>query len=69
LHAGADHRDVVGPCSADEAREDHPTRQPLPTWDNPVQLAEETAMIDMISGGRLVAGIVRLAAPSKSPTM
>jgi alkanesulfonate monooxygenase SsuD/methylene tetrahydromethanopterin reductase-like flavin-dependent oxidoreductase (luciferase family) len=32
---------------------------PLPTWDNPVQLAEETAMIDMISGGRLVAGIVR----------
>ena len=26
---------------------------PLPTWDNPVQLAEETAMIDMISGGRL----------------
>lgn len=32
---------------------------PLPTWDNPVQLAEETAMIDMMSGGRLVAGIVR----------
>jgi alkanesulfonate monooxygenase SsuD/methylene tetrahydromethanopterin reductase-like flavin-dependent oxidoreductase (luciferase family) len=32
---------------------------PLPTWDNPVQLAEEIAMIDMISGGRLVAGIVR----------
>jgi len=32
---------------------------PLPTWDNPVQLAEETAMIDMISNGRLIAGIVR----------
>jgi alkanesulfonate monooxygenase SsuD/methylene tetrahydromethanopterin reductase-like flavin-dependent oxidoreductase (luciferase family) len=32
---------------------------PLPTWDNPVQLAEETSMIDMISQGRLVAGIVR----------
>ena len=32
---------------------------PLPTWDNPVQLAEETAMIDLISGGRLVTGIVR----------
>jgi alkanesulfonate monooxygenase SsuD/methylene tetrahydromethanopterin reductase-like flavin-dependent oxidoreductase (luciferase family) len=32
---------------------------PLSTWDNPVQLAEETAMIDMMSGGRLVAGIVR----------
>jgi alkanesulfonate monooxygenase SsuD/methylene tetrahydromethanopterin reductase-like flavin-dependent oxidoreductase (luciferase family) len=32
---------------------------PIPTWDNPVQLAEETAMIDMMSGGRLVAGIVR----------
>jgi hypothetical protein len=32
---------------------------PLPLWDNPVQLAEETAMIDMLSGGRLVAGIVR----------
>ncbi len=32
---------------------------PLPVWDNPVQLAEDTAMIDMISGGRLVAGVVR----------
>jgi alkanesulfonate monooxygenase SsuD/methylene tetrahydromethanopterin reductase-like flavin-dependent oxidoreductase (luciferase family) len=32
---------------------------PLPLWDNPVQLAEETAMIDMLSGGRLIAGIVR----------
>jgi alkanesulfonate monooxygenase SsuD/methylene tetrahydromethanopterin reductase-like flavin-dependent oxidoreductase (luciferase family) len=32
---------------------------PLPLWDNPVQLAEETAMLDMLSGGRLVAGIVR----------
>jgi alkanesulfonate monooxygenase SsuD/methylene tetrahydromethanopterin reductase-like flavin-dependent oxidoreductase (luciferase family) len=32
---------------------------PIPIWDNPVQLAEETAMIDMMSGGRLVAGIVR----------
>jgi alkanesulfonate monooxygenase SsuD/methylene tetrahydromethanopterin reductase-like flavin-dependent oxidoreductase (luciferase family) len=32
---------------------------PLPLWDNPVQLAEETAMIDMLSGGRLVTGVVR----------
>jgi alkanesulfonate monooxygenase SsuD/methylene tetrahydromethanopterin reductase-like flavin-dependent oxidoreductase (luciferase family) len=32
---------------------------PIPLWDNPVQLAEETAMIDCMSGGRLVAGIVR----------
>ncbi|MGH9026044.1 MAG: LLM class flavin-dependent oxidoreductase [Acidimicrobiia bacterium] len=32
---------------------------PIPVWENPVQLAEETAMIDMISGGRLVAGVVR----------
>jgi alkanesulfonate monooxygenase SsuD/methylene tetrahydromethanopterin reductase-like flavin-dependent oxidoreductase (luciferase family) len=32
---------------------------PLPVWDNPVQLAEDTSMIDMISGGRLVAGVVR----------
>ena len=32
---------------------------PLPTWDNPVQLAEELSMIDMLSGGRLVTGIVR----------
>ena len=32
----------------------------IPTYDNPVLLAEETAMIDMLSGGRLVAGgIVR----------
>ena len=32
---------------------------PLPLWDNPVLLAEELAMIDMVSRGRLVAGIVR----------
>ena len=32
---------------------------PLPIWDNPVHLAEELAIIDMISGGRLVPGIVR----------
>src|SRR5581483_2851688 len=32
---------------------------PLPVIGNPLQLAEEIAMIDMISKGRLVAGIVR----------
>jgi alkanesulfonate monooxygenase SsuD/methylene tetrahydromethanopterin reductase-like flavin-dependent oxidoreductase (luciferase family) len=32
---------------------------PLPLWDNPVQIAEETAMIDMFCQGRLIAGIVR----------
>ena len=32
---------------------------PLPIIDNPVHIAEELAMIDMISRGRLVAGIVR----------
>jgi alkanesulfonate monooxygenase SsuD/methylene tetrahydromethanopterin reductase-like flavin-dependent oxidoreductase (luciferase family) len=32
---------------------------PLPIWDNPVQLAEEIAMIDLLSGGRVVAGILR----------
>lgn len=32
---------------------------PLPLADNPVQIAEEIAMIDLMSGGRLVSGIVR----------
>ena len=32
---------------------------PLPLTENPVQLAEELAMIDMISKGRLVSGFVR----------
>jgi alkanesulfonate monooxygenase SsuD/methylene tetrahydromethanopterin reductase-like flavin-dependent oxidoreductase (luciferase family) len=32
---------------------------PLPLSDNPVRLAEELAMIDMISKGRLVSGFVR----------
>ena len=32
---------------------------PLPTTDNPVQLAEEIGMIDMLSRGRLVSGFVR----------
>jgi alkanesulfonate monooxygenase SsuD/methylene tetrahydromethanopterin reductase-like flavin-dependent oxidoreductase (luciferase family) len=32
---------------------------PLPLCDNPIRLAEELAMIDMISKGRLVSGFVR----------
>jgi alkanesulfonate monooxygenase SsuD/methylene tetrahydromethanopterin reductase-like flavin-dependent oxidoreductase (luciferase family) len=32
---------------------------PLPLADNPVRLAEELSMIDMVSGGRLVSGFVR----------
>ncbi len=31
----------------------------LPIWDDPLMLAEELAMIDMISRGRLVSGFVR----------
>jgi alkanesulfonate monooxygenase SsuD/methylene tetrahydromethanopterin reductase-like flavin-dependent oxidoreductase (luciferase family) len=38
---------------------------PLPAYDNPVQVAEELAMIDMISKGRLVAGIVRGGGPEQ----
>jgi len=32
---------------------------PLPLCDNPIRMAEELAMIDMISKGRLVSGFVR----------
>src|SRR5687768_11823210 len=32
---------------------------PLPLAENPIRLAEELAMIDMISNGRLVSGFVR----------
>src|ERR1700739_2417875 len=32
---------------------------PLPLAENPVRLAEELSMIDMISKGRLVSGFVR----------
>jgi alkanesulfonate monooxygenase SsuD/methylene tetrahydromethanopterin reductase-like flavin-dependent oxidoreductase (luciferase family) len=35
---------------------------PLPIMKNPLRAAEELAMIDMISGGRLVPGIIRGAA-------
>jgi alkanesulfonate monooxygenase SsuD/methylene tetrahydromethanopterin reductase-like flavin-dependent oxidoreductase (luciferase family) len=31
----------------------------LPTTDNPVRLAEEVAMVDVISGGRVISGVVR----------
>ncbi|MSQ12329.1 MAG: LLM class flavin-dependent oxidoreductase [Dehalococcoidia bacterium] len=36
-----------------------PLGNPLPLWDDPLWLAESLAMVDMISGGRLVSGIVR----------
>jgi alkanesulfonate monooxygenase SsuD/methylene tetrahydromethanopterin reductase-like flavin-dependent oxidoreductase (luciferase family) len=38
---------------------------PLPLWDNPIQLAEEVAMIDLMSGGRVIAGIVRGGGPEQ----
>ena len=47
---------------------------PLPLAENPIRLAEELAMIDMISKGRLVSGFVRgggqeqLAPASTPPT-
>ncbi len=41
---------------------------PLPCVDNPVRLAEELSMIDMISKGRLVAGIVRGAGQEQLAT-
>jgi alkanesulfonate monooxygenase SsuD/methylene tetrahydromethanopterin reductase-like flavin-dependent oxidoreductase (luciferase family) len=31
----------------------------LPIWDDPLWLAEQLAMIDMISRGRLISGWVR----------
>jgi alkanesulfonate monooxygenase SsuD/methylene tetrahydromethanopterin reductase-like flavin-dependent oxidoreductase (luciferase family) len=31
----------------------------LPIWDNPVRLAEEIAMLDVISNGRIISGFVR----------
>ena len=32
---------------------------PLPTFENPLRVAEEIAEIDMISNGRVVSGFVR----------
>jgi alkanesulfonate monooxygenase SsuD/methylene tetrahydromethanopterin reductase-like flavin-dependent oxidoreductase (luciferase family) len=31
----------------------------LPIWDNPVRLAEEIAMLDILSNGRVISGFVR----------
>ena len=42
-----------------EKRQDRHARQSAAAWDNPVQLAEELSMIDMLSKGRLVSGFVR----------
>ncbi len=41
---------------------------PLPVCDNPIRLAEEIAMIDLISKGRLVSGIVRGAGQEQIAT-
>jgi alkanesulfonate monooxygenase SsuD/methylene tetrahydromethanopterin reductase-like flavin-dependent oxidoreductase (luciferase family) len=38
---------------------------PLPLWDNPVQLAEEIAMLDLMSGGRIFAGMIRGGGPEQ----
>ena len=38
---------------------------PLPLWDNPVQLAEEIAMLDLMSGGRIIAGMIRGGGPEQ----
>jgi alkanesulfonate monooxygenase SsuD/methylene tetrahydromethanopterin reductase-like flavin-dependent oxidoreductase (luciferase family) len=38
---------------------------PIPAHRNPLRLAEELAMIDLISGGRLVAGWVRGSGPEQ----
>ena len=35
----------------------------LPVWDNPVRLAEEIAFADVMSGGRVISGIVRGIGP------
>src|SRR2546423_15058279 len=39
----------------------------LPLYDPPTRVAEEFAMIDVISGGRLIAGIVGGGGPAYSP--
>ncbi|MEO5840841.1 MAG: LLM class flavin-dependent oxidoreductase [Acidimicrobiales bacterium] len=38
---------------------------PLPLWDNPVQLSEEIAMLDLMSGGRIIAGMIRGGGPEQ----
>ena len=39
----------------------------LPTTENPVRLAEEIAMLDVISGGRIQSGFVRGAPARRKP--
>lgn len=41
----------------------------LPIWEDPLWLAEQLSMIDMISYGRLVSGFVRGGGARASPTM
>src|SRR2546426_10371019 len=31
----------------------------IATWDNPIRLAEEVAMLDLMSSGRIISGFVR----------
>ena len=38
---------------------------PLPLSDNPVLVSEEMAMVDLLSGGRLIAGMVRGGGPEQ----
>lgn len=38
---------------------------PLPLWDNPVQVGEEISMLDLVSGGRIIAGVIRGGGPEQ----
>jgi alkanesulfonate monooxygenase SsuD/methylene tetrahydromethanopterin reductase-like flavin-dependent oxidoreductase (luciferase family) len=40
----------------------------LPVWDNPARLAEEIALVDVLSGGRVISGIVRGIGPESWAT-
>ena len=65
LHERAVQHHQRCPGRRDRARQDSASGKPAAALGKPVQLAEEIAMLDLMSGGRIFAGMIRGGGPEQ----